>query len=50
MRYEALMTTLGETLGASRKDFEKWQKNTGHAMGFSRLQGAETGKYAFLKF
>ena len=40
MRYEALMSTLSESLGASTKDFEKWQNSVGSAMGFSRLQGA----------
>lgn len=50
MRYEALMTTLGETLGSSRKQFETWQKETGRAMGFSMLQGAELANMLSLNF
>jgi hypothetical protein len=50
MRYEALMTTLGETLGESRKQFEQWQKDTGTAMGFSMLQGAELANMLSLNF
>src|SRR3954452_17589300 len=50
MRYESLMTTLGETLGESRKQFEKWQQDTGTAMGFSMLQGAELANMLSLNF
>ena len=50
MRYEALMTTLGESLGASRKDFEKWQATVGQSMGFSRLQSAELANTLSLNF
>ena len=50
MRYEALMSTLGETLGESRNQFEDWQKKTGRAMGFSMLQGAELANMLSLNF
>jgi phage-related protein len=50
MRYEALMTTLGESMGESRKEFEKWQEQVGQSMGFSRLQGAETANMLSLNF
>lgn len=50
MRYEALMTTLGETMGASRKDFEKWQETVGTTMGFSRLQAADLANTMSLNF
>ena len=50
MRYEALMATLGESLGASRKDFEKWQKDVGRSLGFSQLQSAETASIMSLNF
>ena len=50
MRYEALMSTLGETLGQSRHQFEDWQKKTGRAMGFSMLQGAELANMLSLNF
>ena len=50
MRYEALMSTLGETLGESRNQFEDWQKKTGRAMGFSMLQGAELANMLALNF
>ena len=50
MRYEALMSTLGETLGQSRNQFEDWQKKTGRAMGFSMLQGAELANMLALNF
>jgi len=50
MRYESLMATLGESLGASRKDFEKWQATVGRSMGYSRLQSAETASLLSLNF
>jgi phage-related protein len=50
MRYEALMATLGESLGASRKDFEKWQVTVGRSLGFSQLQSAETASIMSLNF
>lgn len=50
MRYEALMTTLGESMGDSRKDFEKWMETTGQAFGFSRLQAANTANILSLNF
>jgi phage-related protein len=49
-RYEALMTTLGESMGSSRKDFEKWSATTGQAFGFSRLQAANTANILSLNF
>ena len=50
MRFEALMATIGESLGASRKDFEKWQQTTGRSLGFSQLQSAETASIMSLNF
>lgn len=50
IKYEALMTTLGESMGNSRKDFEKWQETVGSAMGFSRLQGAQLANTLALNF
>jgi hypothetical protein len=50
MRYEALMSTLGETLGESTSQFMDWQKKTGRAMGFSMLQGAELANMLSLNF
>jgi phage-related protein len=50
MRYESLMATIGESLGASRKDFEKWASSTGRSLGFSRLQSAETASLMSLNF
>ena len=50
MQYEALMATLGETMGNSRKDFEKWQKTVGNSFGFSMLQGAELANMLSLNF
>jgi phage-related protein len=50
MRYEALMATLGESMGESRKEFEKWQETAGNAFGYSRLQSAETANLLSLNF
>lgn len=50
MRYEALMSTLGESMGSSRKDFEKWSETTGQAFGFSRLEAANTANILSLNF
>ena len=50
MRYEALMTTLGESLGASRKDFEKWQNTVGRSMGFSKPARLQTASMLSLNF
>lgn len=50
MRYEALMATLGESMGDSRKDFEKWMETTGQAFGYSRLQAANTANILSLNF
>ena len=50
MRYESLMTTLSESLGASTKDFQKWQDSVGNAMGFSKLQGANLANMLSLNF
>lgn len=50
MQYEALMTTLGESLGKSIKTFEEWQSTTGSAMGFSMLQGAKLANMLSLNF
>jgi hypothetical protein len=49
-KHEALMTTLGESMGNSRKDFEEWQSTVGNAMGFSRLQGALLANNLALNF
>jgi hypothetical protein len=49
-RYEALMATLGESMGASRKDFEKWMNTTGVAFGYSNLQAANTANILSLNF
>jgi hypothetical protein len=50
MQYEALMSTLGESMGDSRKEFEKWQESVGNAFGFSKLQGAELANMLSLNF
>src|SRR6478735_2210611 len=50
MRYESLMATLGESMGSSRKDFEKWMETTGNAFGYSRLQAANTANILSLNF
>lgn len=50
MRYEALMVTLGESMGESRKEFEKWQETVGSAMGFSRLEAADLANTLSLNF
>lgn len=50
MRYEALMTTLGESMGDSRKDFEKWAETAGNSFGFSRLQAANLANTLSLNF
>jgi hypothetical protein len=50
MRFEALMTTLGESMGESRKDFEKWMETQGNAFGYSRLQAADTANLLSLNF
>lgn len=50
MRYEALMTTLGETMGKSRAQFEDWAKGTGRSMGFSMLQSAQLANTLSLNF
>lgn len=50
MKYESLMTTLGESLGNSRKQFEDWSATTGRSMGFSRLQSAELANTLSLNF
>ena len=49
-RYEALMATLGESMGNSRKDFEKWSETVGQSMGYSRLQSADTANLLSLNF
>jgi hypothetical protein len=49
-QYEALMTTLGESMGKSRSKFEEWQKTSGRAMGFSMLQGAKLANTLSLNF
>lgn len=50
MRYEALMATLGESMGNSRKDFEEWSETVGQSMGYSRLQSADTANLLSLNF
>jgi phage-related protein len=50
MRFESLMTTLGESMGDSRKQFEEWQETAGNAFGYSRLQSAETANLLSLNF
>lgn len=50
MKYEALMTTLGESMGESRRDFEKWQETVGQSMGFSRVMGANLANTLSLNF
>ena len=50
MRYEALITTLGETMGNSRKQFEEWQNTVGNAFGFSKVQGVELANMLSLNF
>lgn len=50
MRYEALMTTLGESMGESRKDFENWQQTVGKSFGFSKLQSANLANTLSLNF
>jgi hypothetical protein len=50
MKYEALMTTLGETMGASRQDFIKWQNQVGTSFGFSKLEGADLANKLALNF
>lgn len=50
IKYEALMGTLGESMGESRQDFIKWQKTVGSTMGFSKVQGAELANTLSLNF
>lgn len=50
MKYEALMATLGETMGNSRKDFEKWAETTGSSMGFARVESAKMASMLSLNF
>ncbi|MEH7503292.1 hypothetical protein V7152_14985 [Neobacillus drentensis] len=50
IKYEALMGTIGETLGSTANDFVKWSETTGAAMGFSKLASAEMANTFSLKF
>lgn len=50
VKYEALMDTLGQTMGESRNDFEKWQRTVGASMGLSKLQGSEMANTLSLNF
>lgn len=50
IRYEALMGTLGETMGKSREDFIKWQETVGSTMGFSKLEAADLASKLSLNF
>lgn len=50
MKYEALMATLGESMGKSRKDFERWSETVGQSMGFSRLESAKLANTLSLNF
>lgn len=50
IKYEAIMGTLGESMGASRQDFIKWQEQVGSTMGFSKLKGAELANTLSLNF
>jgi hypothetical protein len=49
MKFEALMGTIKQTMGASAKDFEKWQSTVGRSLGFSKLQAAELGNTLSLR-
>lgn len=40
IRYEAVMDTLGQRLGASSEQFMQWSDSVGRAMGYSKLEGA----------
>jgi hypothetical protein len=50
IRYEALMGTLGESMGESVNDFKQWQKEIGASMGFSKLEGADLANTLSLNF
>jgi hypothetical protein len=50
MRYEALMTTLGESMGKGRQEFIKWQEQVGNSFGFSKLEGADLANKLALNF
>jgi hypothetical protein len=50
MKFEALITTLGESLGDNIKDFEKWQETVGRSLGYSKLQAAELANMLSLNF
>jgi phage-related protein len=41
MQFEALMGTIGETLGSSADDFAKWQSSVGQSFGMSKLESAK---------
>jgi hypothetical protein len=49
MKFEALMGTIKQTMGASAKDFENWQNTVGASLGFSKLQAAELGNTLSLR-
>lgn len=50
MKFEAIMATLGDTMGASMSDFVKWQETVGTSLGFSRLQSAQLANTLSLNF
>jgi hypothetical protein len=50
MKFEALMGTLGQTMGQSTKDFMTWQDTVGASLGFSKVQGAELANTLSLNF
>lgn len=50
VEFEALMGTIGQTMGQSTDDFVKWQETTGHAMGFSKLEGARLANSLSVNF
>ena len=50
IKYEALMGTLGESMGSSIQKFQAWQEQVGASMGFSKVQGAEMANMLSLNF
>jgi hypothetical protein len=50
IRYEALMGTLGESMGKNMADFTKWRDSVGASMGYSKLQAADLANTLSLNF
>lgn len=50
MKFEAMMGTLGQTLGQSINDFVKWQNTVGASLGFSKVQSADLANTLSLNF